>query len=540
MNLIENILRPLSNEEEVTCLLLEQFGVKATRSTISHQLQSNPHYPSLAAVNDVLAIYGIECAAVKVQDKQSLNQMSALFIAQVETSNQQKFFALVYHLTADAVDWFNPITHHREQIPCKSFFDMFTGYAMFFDETDAKDEANYTLNRKAERVRLVLESCFILFLPAIAIISLVCTIPTDEGLSWPLTSFMILSIAGYFMGLLLILYETNEYSPMLHKICGLTKKTNCAAVLYSKGSRLWGIPWSIIGTSYFGGILLAVIVSPSEIDMLHSVAYLHILALTYVVYSIYYQFLTVRLWCPLCLVVQTIILLLFVSFYLSDKYSYPFIINVSTIIPLLSCIFLSFVALYLLWQLSRQSKARHYYEHSLLRIKYDKEVFSTLLHKNPKINVPTYGFGIVIGNPDGSVHIIKVCNPYCSHCADAQPVLQHIVDGNPEVKLQIIFAVDPSSSYYQETPIDHFLSLYDEGADMESILTDWYADPQKDPEAFKKKYPVVRVNTTQNRDNAERMSQFCNQVHIIGTPTIFINGYQLPDIYRVQELEYCI
>ena len=94
--------------------------------------------------------------------------------------------------------------------------------------------------------------------------------------------------------------------------------------------------------------------------------------------------------------------------------------------------------------------------------------------------------------------------------------------------------------FHQETPIDHFLSLYDEGADMESILTDWYADPQKDLEAFKKKYPVVRVNTTQNRDNAERMSQFCNQVHIIGTPTIFINGYQLPDIYRVQELEYCI
>ena len=36
------------------------------------------------------------------------------------------------------------------------------------------------------------------------------------------------------------------------------------------------------------------------------------------------------------------------------------------------------------------------------------------------------------------------------------------------------------------------------------------------------------------------MYDFCEKMEIIGTPTIFINGYEMPDIYSVRDLRYII
>ena len=36
------------------------------------------------------------------------------------------------------------------------------------------------------------------------------------------------------------------------------------------------------------------------------------------------------------------------------------------------------------------------------------------------------------------------------------------------------------------------------------------------------------------------MYEFCKKMEIIGTPTIFINGHEMPDIYSVNDLQYCL
>ena len=154
--------------------------------------------------------------------------------------------------------------------------------------------------------------------------------------------------------------------------------------------------------------------------------------------------------------------------------------------------------------------------------------------------MPTDDFGIVLGNPHGSIHIVKVCNPFCVHCANAQPILQNKVKTNQDVKLQMVFAVDPHSEYYEQTPIDLFLSLYREGADIEAVLADWYSNPSVDIEMFKQKYPVKQSYTEWNADNTEKMYRFCQETGIMGTPTIFINGHELPANYQIGDMLYCI
>ena len=73
---------------------------------------------------------------------------------------------------------------------------------------------------------------------------------------------------------------------------------------------------------------------------------------------------------------------------------------------------------------------------------------------------------------------------------------------------------------------------------MEPILTEWYTDKKKNIEDFILKHPVKVQSTQWNNDNAKAMFHFCEEMKITGTPTIFINGFRLPDTYSVKDLKY--
>lgn len=540
MNPISKLLHPQSNVEEIVSLLIRQLGVRATASTISEKLQSSPNFPSLLAIKEVADNYDIESLALKTQDIQAFLLVPYNIVVQVKFKNDLSLFGLVFHITKEEVDWYNPITHHREKITCDQFFELYTGYAMFFDETEAKAEPDFTVNRRKEWVQNLTEVMMVLFVPAISVFSFCFSAYTHSGILWLPTVLLTLLNIGYAIGLLLILYELNEYTPFLAKVCGFSKKTNCAAVLHSEGSMFLGIPWSVIGTSYFVSMACTLIVSGLSSSMINTVSWLHLLTLPYMIFSLYYQYQVVRQWCPLCLTVLVIILLFFVTSLVSGVYSSTIYLNWNCLTTIAVCLFMSFATFYSLCQLSRQYKVGRHYKYSLAHIKYHKEVFQTLLLTSRKIEMPTDDCGIILGNPKGTIHIVKVCNPYCGHCADAQPILQKIANDHPDVKLQIIFATNPNTPFYKETPIDLFLSHYHKGADMERILSDWYANPLKDKNKFEQVYPVSDKDIARNKDNADRMFKFCEDVNIVGTPTIFINGHELPNYYTIKEMQYCI
>lgn len=62
----------------------------------------------------------------------------------------------------------------------------------------------------------------------------------------------------------------------------------------------------------------------------------------------------------------------------------------------------------------------------------------------------------------------------------------------------------------------------------------------KDSKVFKERHPVKAADNAWNIANASSMYDFCEKMEIIGTPTIFINGYEMPDIYSVRDLRYII
>jgi hypothetical protein len=94
-----------------------------------------------------------------------------------------------------------------------------------------------------------------------------------------------------------------------------------------------------------------------------------------------------------------------------------------------------------------------------LRIKFNTEIFETLLKKQKQITTLTNGLGINIGNPNAANEIIKVCNPYCGACAIAHPKIDEIIKYNNNVKAKIIFATPNDVDNVNVKPIQHLLAI---------------------------------------------------------------------------------
>lgn len=64
-----------------------------------------------------------------------------------------------------------------------------------------------------------------------------------------------------------------------------------------------------------------------------------------------------------------------------------------------------------------------------------------------------------------------------------------------------------------------------------------YLSKEKDYADFASKYPLNGELVLQT-EHIEKMHGWCRVVEIKHTPTYFLNGYELPQVYSVGDLDY--
>jgi len=144
-----------------------------------------------------------------------------------------------------------------------------------------------------------------------------------------------------------------------------------------------------------------------------------------------------------------------------------------------------------------------------------------------------------LGNPLAPNKIVKVCNPYCGPCAKAHELLEQLIHNNPTVQLQIIFTATNHEHDYKTPPVRHLLAIAADNEEtlVKGALNDWYLAKEKNYNVFADKYPMTE-QLLQQDVKIEAMQSWCEQTQIDYTPTIFINGQQLPEMYTVEDLKY--
>ncbi|NJO25306.1 MAG: thioredoxin domain-containing protein [Bacteroidia bacterium] len=155
------------------------------------------------------------------------------------------------------------------------------------------------------------------------------------------------------------------------------------------------------------------------------------------------------------------------------------------------------------------------------------------------MNVNPEGLGIALGNPNASNTIIKVCNPYCGPCARAHPAIEELLENNHDLKVQIVFTATDDEKDKSAQPVRHLMALYEQNDKqlIQKALDDWYGADKKEYDVFADKYELNGEVETQG-EKLKAMKAWCDEVKIEFTPTFFVNGFQLPDLYKIEDVKY--
>ncbi len=521
----------LENQPLVIAALLKQIKVKVSMQTIIETVEAHPNYPSYLSISDSLNKWNVESIAIQTTaDK--LPEIPTPFI----TNYKNGQFIVVNQILNDNAYILNQ-HGKKETISKEQFLAQWSETIVIAESNDQSGEPNY----KNKQRKAILNTLADGLIPMVIFAAVI--IPFINGtVGFVATLYIVAKLVGLTASILLLWYDIDKGNPLLKQLCSGIQKANCSAVLNTKAASFFGIlTWSEVGFTYFASSLLFAAFAGIN-TVLPLLNLFSLLALPYIVFSIYYQWKIAKQWCVLCLGVQSVLLVEGILTVIDNFISYAAIeqIIINHWPSALSALFVPIAVWFLLKPILKRNQTAKYEKRSYLQLKYNDEVFWPFLQKQPSIlPYPTEGLGITIGNPNATKTIVKVCNPYCGPCATAHPELEKIIKENPSIKAQIIFTTSNNEKDRGSKPVKHLLAIASKGDEIltEHALNDWYLAKEKNYDQFAIKYPM-NGELQKQTEKIDLMKAWCDMVKIQYTPTIFIDGYELPKNYQLKDINY--
>jgi uncharacterized membrane protein len=512
---------------------LKTLGYKISPTWLKFRLESHPNYPSLLAITETLNEINIPVEGLYIQ-KENHEQIDSPFLAHM---NREE----------GSTEFVNSIMTVKKRLP--NFFEEWSGYILIIPEKqEISENAEHSKFTVQDKFTTTLKN-IVIGLSAIALI--VCLI-TVFSINW-LTSFnVLLWLVGLYLSYLIVQKEAGINNSVSEAICSLVKKQQCNKLLYSKGSKVFSwLSWGDIGIIFFccqicyfilATVGLQIFSKPAGESTLIShyftPAYiLSVAALIFPPYSLFYQWKIIKEWCPLCIGVQLVILIIGISIiyqYSGTKEIFSFHGVISYF--LLYSLLLGLIGA--IWLIVKQNWLNQLqlvtWQTQFQRVKRNPIIYNNVMDK--KISHAenlTAGYDILqYGAIDAPIQITIACNPYCAPCANAHHAIDNLLVKYPDqLRITIRFSIRSlNMDTKHNKAINHILkTIMKNPARAEEILKSWYQN--KNLERFKNLYPLNGIEY----DTSEiflKMDEWTKNQRIDITPTIFINGKRLYDLYK--------
>lgn len=528
-----NFLKPKqSNATAVVNLLLKDLNVKVSATTVDHNLQDHPEYPSLLAINDCLTEWHVPNQAYQIAKKEyDPADLEFPFIAH-STANGG-YFMLIHEINNGQVVYSDEKVQ-KATITEADFLQKWSGVALHATTNAKSGEDNY-------QSKSLLEKFNALKLPALLLV--ICTtillILSSQTVGLAYGGLLLLKIAGIAVSVLLLMHSIDANNPLVQNLCSLGNKNDCNAILKSDAAKVtsW-LSWSEVGFFYFTGSFLTLLFSPSSLPL---ILWLNVLALPYSIYSIAYQY-KQNNWCVLCCTIQALLWLEFLTHIFQPSNFETSIANFQFqhVLPLA----ISFILPILTWSLIKPLllKTAQFkpLKQQLKKFKYNSDLFNQVLTNQPRYAVPAELMPIVLGNPDAETTITMVSNPFCGPCAKAHETLDQWLNVRDDIKLNIIFSTANHDTDEKTKVSRHVTALsgLNDTKLLENALNDWYKQGSKKYDTWAAQYPVT-FNEEMNIVT-EKQKAWCELTEITFTPTILVNGYKLPEPYRLEDIKFLL
>lgn len=521
----------MDNCLSVTKNLLKKLNISYTNQFLNDYIFSHSEYPSLLAVSDALSKYRINNIPVKI-NIEKLKRLPLPSIIQL-SDNGGIFYVLEQFSNHEIIcidDKGKSIRMHFSE-----FLKKWTGICLIVEKNQDSKEPGINKRLADVNIQRVLIYSILIFLSLWGLFKYFSI--SYKTIQLFIAGLVLLKLIGLGSSIILLLGEVNKDNLLLKRFCKGGEKVNCDSVLNSKYGKINDdISTSLIGFAYFFGTLIFLLINGFSKSSLMPLAFLSLFTFPIVILSAYYQGFVIKQWCKLCITVQLVLIFEFFISYLGGFY----IISLKLeLLPLLFALLLFPIPVWKWFKsLVNNAAVSNHYKRSFMKLKNNPSVFRGLIEKSRKIeNSNVEGLGIMLRNKDAKYTIIKVCNPYCKYCSKAHSVLKELYNAK-KISLQILFSSSSNNNDPRFKPAAHLLSINEKG-DMKvakKALDDWYESKNKDYILFSKKYPLEGKLNGQTK-NIELMYNWCMVNRITRTPTIFINGYEMPKEYDVEDLK---
>jgi hypothetical protein len=518
------ISTPMNAAARATFQLLQSLQVPVSRTGVSRAWDREAGTSSLYGIGKQLHRWNVSCLCLEVQSEH-LQQLPLPFLAHLP--RRKGNFFVVTGIKEQTVIYKEE--GRKKLLPLQDFLKQWSGHVLLAEKTKDSGEKQFSLNRKKEKARtlriLLLIAAFLLCVLAVWLVS---------GASMWMGIELLLKLFGCIVSGLLLLTELDSNHPLAQAFCAKSSKGDCQVVL--KTSKRSIASWSEIGLVYFGGGLLYLLLGGSDANF-GITSWINAAALLFIPYSLYHQKYIAHAWCRLCLTVLALLLMQSgpdVIFYWRDASHVD--LSQKTITSIYTCFLLALMVTIVLKNTIQSRLNAQRYRRQANRLQYDPAVFRALLYQQRKLNIPEH-MGLVSESPDANYTVTQVCHPYCRPCARAHEDLAdlHRLRG---VRMQVIFTASNERGDMSSFPVQRLLALDKEDKEKaRAALHQWYEEGYRDYEKFEKQYPVKEPDQQQS---VEEMHRWSLAAKIEFTPTIFINGRQLPPLYRADDLRYLL
>ncbi len=522
----------MTNSFLITKEILGLLGIPHSRNYLKEVLDSHPEPDSLLSLSDTLAKYKVDTLAVQIGGEK-LDQIPLPCIVQI-IGDSHPFFSYLSWVSEDRVEYMD-IKGKTEKIKREEFLSKWTGVTLILEKGENSAEPGYKGRRKE---MLIFRSLFFI----LGIVGIICLPGVFSGLSADMAypvgalALFILKLAGLVISGILLWTEVDKDNSAIKEFCTGGKNIDCDSVInsFSLGGT---ISLSNLAFAYFVSGFFLLILSSFSGPALQLLEYLSFASLMIVPISLYYQGQKIKKWCVLCLWVSGVLVLEFAaSRILLVNLDSPGLLELG----IFSFLFLASIVGWLsLKPYLHAKKDMQGLRSKLAKFMSNKEVFDYLLSGSRKISSNPEGLGILLKGQATKYHVLKVCNPYCGPCARTHPVLEELYnDGN--IDLQILFLPGRTDEVRLKT-ISHLMGIASKGntAYTRQALDDWYGSEKKDYAVFAEKYPL-NGELKEQGNIIQAMKDWCEAEKISHTPTIFINGDEIPSAYTAEDLRYIL
>lgn len=513
----------LKTHKNIFALFLELLQVKHTRLFSNKLYGEHPNKNNLLGLSQMLSDYLIENKGLKFNNKEDLRLLEPPFIAYVNNN-----FATVFRTDSSNINFI--YNGEKVKTTYTDFYKAWTGEVLVAEPNEKSMEPEYKENIKKENVKIIQK-----YILSFAIILFISSVYISNSIYKEIGSsiLLLINLTGLYISYLLLLKQMHIHSNYADRICTFFKKGDCNNILESSAAKFMGIiSWSEVGFSYFLSNIIIILFLPQF--TIYS-AIINICALPYTIWSIWYQKFKAKQWCTLCLIVQGLLWSIFITNILCSNIKVP-LFSIEDIV-LVGCIYtIPYIALALILPNLIERKKTEKITHELNSLKMKDEIFWTLLKKQPHYDINHTTSKILFGNPDSDMLITILSNPLCTACGYMHERVDKILD-NHESKICIQYILTPFKDELAKSGCELLTAAYlnKNKQEAKKIFHEWFVIKKESKTSLFKEYKYDPSCIILNNE-INKHAEWYKESKLNTTPTIMVNGYVLPTIYKIEDL----